>query len=51
MVAPWHGNILVNTGAATAAEIRALVEDVQKRVYEALDIMLEPEILFIGDWS
>jgi len=49
-VAPWHGNIVVNTGDATAADIRAVVEEVTRRVHAALGIRLEPEILFLGDW-
>lgn len=50
-VAPWHGNIIVNNGGATAADLRALVGEVAERVQKALGIELEPEILFIGDWS
>jgi len=49
-VAPWHGNIIVNKGDATAADIRALVEEVSRRAHAALGIQLEPEILFVGDW-
>lgn len=50
MVADWHGNIIVNAGGATAADIRALVDDVAARVRDALGLVLEPEILFVGDW-
>lgn len=50
-VAPWHGNIVVNDGGATAADIRSLVEDVADRVKAAVGLVLEPEILFVGDWS
>ncbi|MDR2419579.1 MAG: UDP-N-acetylmuramate dehydrogenase [Treponema sp.] len=46
-VAPWHGNIIVNTGTATAADIRALVDQLISRVHAALGITLEPEILFV----
>jgi UDP-N-acetylmuramate dehydrogenase len=49
-VAPYHGNIIINTGNASAADIRALTEEVQKRVYSALGFNLECEILFAGDW-
>lgn len=51
VVAPWHGNIIVNDGGATAADIRALVDEVSSRVERALGLKLEPEILFVGDWS
>jgi UDP-N-acetylmuramate dehydrogenase len=50
-VAPFHGNIIINTGTATAADIRALTEELILRVEAALNITLEPEILFTGDWS
>jgi UDP-N-acetylmuramate dehydrogenase len=49
-VAPWHGNIIINTGNASAADIRALTEETARRVRAARGFMLEPEILFVGDW-
>jgi len=49
-VAPWHGNIIINTGEASAADIRALVDEVAARVKTAAGFDLEPEILFIGDF-
>jgi UDP-N-acetylmuramate dehydrogenase len=50
MIAPWHGNFIINTGHAHAADIRALTETVIEKVYAALGLTLEPEILFVGDW-
>jgi UDP-N-acetylmuramate dehydrogenase len=50
-VAPWHGNIIVNTGNAAASDIRALVNEVAARVKAAAGLTLEPEILFVGDWG
>jgi UDP-N-acetylmuramate dehydrogenase len=49
-VAPWHGNIIINTGNAAAAEIRSLTEELARRVKAAANFTLEPEILFVGDW-
>ena len=49
-IAPWHGNIIINTGNAAAAEIRALTEETARRVKAATGFSLEPEILFVGDW-
>jgi len=46
-VAPWHGNIIVNTGGASAADIRALIEEVAARIKAATGFDLEPEVLFI----
>ncbi|MDR3160904.1 MAG: UDP-N-acetylmuramate dehydrogenase [Spirochaetaceae bacterium] len=49
-VADYHGNIIINTGGARAADIRALVETLREKVRSSLGILLEPEILFVGDW-
>jgi len=46
-VAPWHGNIIVNTGGATASDIRALTEELAAKVRSATGFDLEPEILFV----
>ena len=48
MVSQTHANFLINTGRATAADIEGLGEEVRRRVYEALGIMLEWEIERIG---
>jgi UDP-N-acetylmuramate dehydrogenase len=49
-IADWHGNFIINTGNATAKDIRALTEEAAARVKEATGFILEPEILFVGDW-
>ncbi|MCL2441978.1 MAG: FAD-binding protein [Treponema sp.] len=46
-IAPFHGNIVINTGNATAADIRGLMDEVAKKVKAATGFILEPEILFI----
>jgi len=46
-VAPWHGNFIINNNNATAADIKNLVELVQKKVYENTGFLLEPEIIFV----
>jgi UDP-N-acetylmuramate dehydrogenase len=50
-VAPWHGNIIINTGGARAADIRSLINEVALRVKAATGFELEPEIVFAGDWG
>jgi UDP-N-acetylmuramate dehydrogenase len=50
-VAPFHGNIIINTGGAKAAEIRALMDQVAARVLAATGCVLEPELLFVGEWE
>lgn len=49
-VAPWHGNIIVNSSSATATDIRALADLVKERVLDATGFVLECEMLFVGDW-
>jgi UDP-N-acetylmuramate dehydrogenase len=50
-VAPWHGNIIINTGNATAADIRELTKRVAEKVKDALGYEFEPEIIFPGNWG
>lgn len=45
-----HANILVNLGAATAADVRALIAHAQREVQHRFGHTLEPEIGFIGDF-
>ncbi len=46
-----HANIMVNLGAATAADVRKLIAHAQQMVAERFDQMLEPEIGFIGEFA
>ena len=48
-IAPFHGNIVINTGGATSAEISVLINKVSEKVKNATGFVLEPEILFIGE--
>ncbi|KEF42387.1 MAG: UDP-N-acetylenolpyruvoylglucosamine reductase [Cyanobium sp. CACIAM 14] len=47
-VSPIHANFIVNTGAATAADIDALIRLVQERVLAARGIELHPEVKRLG---
>lgn len=49
MVALKHANFIVNTGAATAADIEAVIMAVRRTVKEQTGIELQPEIRVIGD--
>ncbi|MEZ4317662.1 MAG: UDP-N-acetylmuramate dehydrogenase [Myxococcota bacterium] len=51
MVSPKHANFIVNTGGATAADIRRVIELVQRTVHEQLGVELVREVHFAGDWS
>jgi UDP-N-acetylmuramate dehydrogenase len=44
-----HPNFLINTGAATAADLEGLGEDVRKRVFQNSGIQLEWEIMRVGE--
>ncbi len=39
-----HAGFLINTGGATCADVLGLIEKVQKTVYDATGVMLEPEV-------
>lgn len=49
-VAPFHGNILINTGHARAVDMRKLAQEIQKKVHQERGFLLEPEVLMIGSW-
>jgi UDP-N-acetylmuramate dehydrogenase len=44
MVSPKHANFIVNVGAATAADVLAVMRAVRQRVRERFGVTLEPEI-------
>jgi UDP-N-acetylmuramate dehydrogenase len=47
-ISPMHANYFVNTGGATAADVRRLIEHVQSVVQEKFAVRLEPEVKLIG---
>jgi UDP-N-acetylmuramate dehydrogenase len=47
-VSPMHANYFVNTGGATAADVRNLIQEVQRRVEGDFGAVLEPEVKLIG---
>ncbi len=50
MVTRRHANILINTGGATAADVRALIAHIQEVVELRTGHRLEPEVGFIGEF-
>jgi UDP-N-acetylenolpyruvoylglucosamine reductase len=46
--APKHANFVENTGAATTAEIVALMAEGRRRVLERFEVALEPEVQTLG---
>jgi len=48
-VFPKHANILINSGTASAEDVRKLAEILKKRVKDEYGYVLEEEITFLGD--
>ncbi|MFK7875813.1 MAG: UDP-N-acetylenolpyruvoylglucosamine reductase, partial [Paracoccaceae bacterium] len=48
-MSPKHPNFLINTGAATAADLENLGEHVRKKVYQNSGLTLDWEIMRIGE--
>ena len=46
-VSSKHAGFVVNVGGATCADVLALIEKVQKTVYDTHGVMLEPEVKII----
>ena len=49
-MSPKHANFIVNTGGATAADVRGLAELVRETVRRERGIELAYEVEFVGDW-
>lgn len=47
-VSEKHAGFVINRNQATPEDIRALIEEVQKRVWETSGVCLEPEVKFLG---
>ena len=48
-LAPKHANFVENTGAATTADVIAVMAEGRRRVQERFGIALEPEVQTLGD--
>ena len=49
-VSEKHANFIVNTGGATAGDIHRLIQYVQNTVRDKHDVLLEPEVRYMGRW-
>ena len=47
-VSEKHAGFIINRGGASAAQIRELIEKVQRAVYENAGVQLEREVIFLG---
>ena len=50
-VSPTHGNFIVNNGAATARDVRALIERCRAAVRDRFGVELREEIVYLGDFE
>jgi UDP-N-acetylmuramate dehydrogenase len=50
-VSPTHGNFIVNEGAATAAEIKGLIDRCRAAVRDRFGVELRDEIVLLGDFD
>ena len=48
VVSSKHANFIINTGTASADDVLALMEHVQKTVFKAFNINLDPEVKIVG---
>ncbi|HEX2755834.1 MAG TPA: UDP-N-acetylmuramate dehydrogenase, partial [Candidatus Limnocylindrales bacterium] len=50
-VSEKHANFIVNDRHGPAADVRGLIDDVAAAVERETGIVLEPEVVFLGDWT
>lgn len=48
-VSTKHAGFIVNTGGATAKDVLALIQEVQRRVQESYGVKLHPEVRILGE--
>ena len=51
LVSEKHGNFIINTGNATAQDIRGVINEVQARIFQKKGIRLQTEVVSIGRWQ
>jgi UDP-N-acetylmuramate dehydrogenase len=47
-ISPLHANFITNLGSASAGDVLALIEEAQKKVFDATGIRLVPEVRIVG---
>jgi len=47
-VAPYHANLIYNTGSGTASELSELISDLKQRVLARFHFQLEEEVQYVG---
>lgn len=49
-ISPLHANFIINNGHATASDYLKLIKYIQQKALEKLNLTLEPEIKFLGEF-
>jgi UDP-N-acetylmuramate dehydrogenase len=49
LVSRKHANFILNQGQATAAQVKALIADIQERVWQTQGVALEREVVFLPE--
>lgn len=50
MVSSKHCGFVINVGNGSAADVRKLISDVDKKVFDKFGVHLEPEVRFLGEF-
>jgi UDP-N-acetylmuramate dehydrogenase len=50
-IASYHANLIYNTGDGTAADLRAMILELKKRVREKYGFEVEEEVQYVGDFG
>jgi UDP-N-acetylmuramate dehydrogenase len=50
-IASYHANLIYNTGEGTAADLRAVIFDLKKRVRERFGFEVEEEVQYVGEFE
>jgi len=46
-----HANFIINRDNGCASDVRHLIITIQKTVFDQTGILLEPEVIFVGDYE
>ncbi len=50
-IASYHANLIYNTGGGTAADLRAMILELKRRVREKYGFEVEEEVQYVGDFE
>ncbi|HWN23371.1 MAG TPA: hypothetical protein VNP93_15440, partial [Gaiellaceae bacterium] len=51
IISPMHANFIENAGGATSADCVALMVEARRRAREEFGVVLEREVVFVGDFE